>query len=103
MHHDPIVKKTTVIGFLGSQLDGGLGAGRWEKWRPTVALTQYQDTQVDRLELLHSRQHEALARLVQKDIATVSPETEVHLVPMDVKDPWDFGEMYGLLYDWARG
>jgi transcriptional regulatory protein RtcR len=97
-----MTKRTVVIGFLGSQLDGGLGAGRWEKWRPTVALTQYQDTQVDRLELLHGLHHTALATLVQKDIATVSPDTEVRLVPMDVKDPWDFGEMYGALYDWAH-
>jgi transcriptional regulatory protein RtcR len=26
-------KKTVVIGFLGTQLDSGRGAGRWEKWR----------------------------------------------------------------------
>ena len=30
--------QTVVIGFLGSQLDSGLGPGRWEKWRPTVSL-----------------------------------------------------------------
>jgi len=95
-------KKTVVIGFLGTQLDSGHGAGRWEKWRPTVSLVQHEDTLIDRLELLHATKHEALARLLARDIATVSPETEVNLVPMDVADPWDFGEMYGALYDWAR-
>ena len=95
-------KKTVVIGFLGSQLDAGQGAGRWEKWRPTVSLVQHQDTLVHRLELLHVPKHEALARAVQRDIAAVSPETEVRLVSMDITDPWDFGEVYGALYDWVR-
>jgi transcriptional regulatory protein RtcR len=81
-------KKTVVIGFLGSQLDAGQGAGRWEKWRPTVSLVQHQDTLVHRLELLHVPKHEALAKAVQRDIAAVSPETEVRLVSMDIADPW---------------
>ena len=95
-------KKTVVIGFLGTQLDSGQGAGRWEKWRPTVSLTQHEDTLVHRLELLYTPRHETLARGVQRDIATVSPETVVNLVAMDVADPWDFGEVYAALYDWAR-
>ena len=95
-------KKTVAIGFLGTQLDSGQGAGRWEKWRPTVSLVQHEDTVVDRLELLYSPRHEDLAQGVKRDIATVSPETDVRLVCMDVQDPWDFGEMYGALYDWVR-
>lgn len=95
-------KRTVVIGFLGSQLDAGQGAGRWEKWRPTVSLAQHQDTLVHRLELLHVPKHAALAKAVERDIAAVSPETEVRLVPMDLADPWDFGEVYGALYDWVR-
>lgn len=96
-------KKTVVIGFLGSQLDGGQGAGRWEKWRPTVSLVQHEDTLIHRLELLYSPKHEALAQAVQRDITAVSPDTEVRLVAMEVRDPWDFGEVYGALYDWVRG
>jgi transcriptional regulatory protein RtcR len=95
-------KKIVVVGFLGSQLDAGHGAGRWERWRPTVSLVQHQDTLVHRLELLHVPKHEALAKAVQRDIAAVSPETEVRLVSMDIADPWDFGEVYGALYDWVR-
>ena len=97
-----MTKRTVVIGFLGSQLDAGQGAGRWEKWRPTLSLTQHEDRVIDRLELFHSAQHVGLALQLQKDIATVSPETEVNLVAMDVADPWDFGEVYAALYDWAR-
>jgi transcriptional regulatory protein RtcR len=95
-------QKTVVIGFLGSQLDSGLGAGRWEKWRPTVSLVQHEDTVIDRIELLHAPQHEAIAQQVRSDIGTVSPETEVHLVPIAMRDAWDFGDVYGALYDWIR-
>ena len=95
-------KKTVVIGFLGTQLDAGLGAGRWEKWRPTVSLVQQEDAVVHRLELIYTPRHEALAQGVKRDIAAVSPETDVRLVVMDISDPWDFGEMYGALYDWVR-
>ena len=34
------IKPVTAIGFLGTQLDSGMGAGRWQKWRPFVALCQ---------------------------------------------------------------
>lgn len=95
-------RQTVVIGFLGTQLDGGQGAGRWERWRPTVSLVQHEELVVNRLELLHARQHLRLAELVKADIAAVSPETTVRLVPLDIRDPWDFGEVYGTLYDWTR-
>lgn len=98
-----MAKKTVVIGFLGTQLDAGLGAGRWEKWRPTVSLTQHEEVVIDRLELLHGERHQTLAEQLRADIAKVSPETEVCLVRIDVADPWDFGEMYAALYDWSRG
>jgi transcriptional regulatory protein RtcR len=98
-----MTKKNVVIGFLGTQLDSGLGAGRWEKWRPTVSLVQHEDTVIDRVELFHPSTHKALAHTLLRDIASVSPETQVNLVPMDVSDPWDFGEVYAALYDWARG
>jgi len=96
------MKPIVVIGFLGTQLDAGQGAGRWHKWRPTVSLAQHDDMVVARIELLHTRKHTALAELVKADIAAVSPETTVHLVPFDLEDPWDFGEVYTRLYDWAR-
>jgi len=95
-------RKTVVIGFLGTQLDSGQGAGRWEKWRPTISMAQHEDTLVHRFELIYTPKHETLAQLVQRDIVAVSPESEVRLLPMDIRDPWDFGEMYGALYDWVR-
>lgn len=96
------MKPIVVIGFLGTQLDAGQGAGRWNKWRPTVSLAQHDDMVVARIELLHTRKHTALAEVVKADIDAVSPETTVNLVPFDLEDPWDFGEVYTRLYDWAR-
>ena len=97
------MKKTVVIGFLGTQLDyGGRGAARWEKWRPTVALCQKNDLPVDRLHLLHDERSRGLAERVSLDIAEVSPRTEVCRVEIHLRDAWDFEEMYTTLHDFAR-
>ena len=94
--------KNVVIGFLGSQLDSGGSAARWEKWRPTVAICQHEDFLVDRLDLLYSGKYLKLAEQVKEDIASVSPETEVRLHCLDASNPWDFQEVYGLLHEFAR-
>jgi transcriptional regulatory protein RtcR len=97
------MKRTVVIGFLGTQLDyGGKGAARWEKWRPTVALCQQENLVVHRLELLHDARSRGLAERIRLDIATVSPETEVRRVEHELRDPWDFEEVYTALHDLAR-
>ena len=93
-----------MIGFLGTVLDhGGRGQQRWQKWRPTVGLCQQPDLPVHRLELLHDSRSRDLARRVTQDIASVSPQTEVHSVEIELRDPWDFGEVYAALHDFARG
>jgi transcriptional regulatory protein RtcR len=96
------MKNKVVIGFLGSQLDSGTSAARWDKWRPTVSLAQHDDLQVDRLELLHDVRYLTMARTVQADIAQLSPGTTVRLTEMNLANPWDFGEVYGALYDWLK-
>jgi len=95
-------KKIVVIGFIGTQLDSGSGSARWEKWRPTVALTQHEDVVVDRLELLYNGERDGLVRQVVQDIGAVSPETEVVPRRLDFEDAWDFEQVYGALYDFAR-
>ena len=90
--------KTVVLGMLGTNLDRrGRGPKRWSSWRPTVSLCQHDDFIVDRLELLHEVRHTSLAKQVSRDIASVSPETEVvlHLIQQD--DPWDFANVYRTL------
>lgn len=93
-------RATVVIGYLGTQLDNGQRLDRWQKWRPTVGLMQ-QDVVIDRLELFYAPGHERLLETVLADIAQVSPATQVNPVPMPLRDPWDFGEVYASLYDWA--
>jgi transcriptional regulatory protein RtcR len=95
-------KCIVVIGFVGIQLDGGKGSARWEKWRPTVALTQHEDVVIDRIELLFNGRAGDLVELIGRDIASVSPETKVVPHRMQMNDPWDFEEVYGALFDFAR-
>ena len=95
-------KNKVVIGFLGTQLDSGRGAGRWEKWRPTVSLVQHEDVVIERLELLYTPPHQDLAQQVRVVMVIASPETTVNLVPLPIADPWDFGEVYAKLFDWAQ-
>ena len=98
------MRKLVVIGFLGTQLDyAGHGSARWERWRPTVALCQQEDLLVHRLELLHDARSRGLAECTRLDIATVAPETEVRRVEIELRDPWDFEEVYTTLLDFARG
>jgi len=95
-------KKTVVLGMLGTTLDqGGHKQGRWQRWRPTVAVCQHEDFPVDRLELFVAPTAEALAAQVRADIASISPTTQVRIHAFEVADPWDFGEVYGNLGDYA--
>lgn len=95
-------RKTVVIGLLGPQLDAGVNARRWERWRPTVPVCQHDDLLVDRFHLLVEPKFSDLAQTVSDDLASVSPDTKVvkHEVPF--KDPWDFEEVFSTLHDFAR-
>ena len=97
------MKRTVIIGFLGSTLDQGKTPERWQRWRPTVSLCQHDDLLVHRLDMIHARQHGALADRVAKDVQHVSPDTAVKHHIMDLRDPWDFGEVYAAMHDFARG
>jgi transcriptional regulatory protein RtcR len=95
--------KTVAIGLLGTSLDsGGKASSRWEKWRPSVSLCQQDDLVIDRFELLHPVSALGLASAVKRDIASVSPETEVVLREITTADPWDFEQVYGALHEFAR-
>ncbi len=92
----------TVIGLVGTTLDQGKSADRWQTWRPSVAICRQPDLIVRRFELLHGARETALAQLIQRDIQTVSPETAVHLHPIDFPDPWDFEQVYEVLFHFAK-
>lgn len=90
--------RNVVIGFLGTQLD----MGKKRRWKPTLSLCRHDQFPVDRLELLHDRKFNRLAHQVKREIEEASPETEVLLQQLDLDDPWDFQEVYGKLFDFAR-
>jgi transcriptional regulatory protein RtcR len=97
-------RRQVVFGMIGTQLDSANGPGRWEKWRPTVALGMHEDFQVDRVELLlDERRYARLGDTVAADLAQVSPETTVVRHDMHLVDPWDFEGVYGNLHDFLRG
>lgn len=100
----PMAKRRgyTVVSFLGVQLDRGLGTGRWDHWRPNVAMCQHEDLLVSRLVLLCERKHTSLYESVRADLATVSPETVVERGSIHVRDPWDFEEMFDALFRFAQ-
>ena len=98
------MRRRVVFGMLGTQLDSGQGSGRWEKWRPTVALGMHEDFLVDRLELLaDARRYRALSKRVEEDLGQVSPETQVQHQDTYLSDPWDFEGVYATLHDFLAG
>ena len=94
--------RNVVIGLLGTQLDIGRKPDRWQEWRPSVALCRQPDMVIKRFELLHGSRELTGAELVAKDIATVSPETEVRRHVVDFGDPWDFEQVFEALFEFAR-
>ena len=96
--------KTTVISVLGTQKDahGGTSPSRWDSWRPTIGLVQQDDLPIDELHLIFNREHQSLAEQVKADIVRVSPETKVVFDVVQLKDPWDFEEVYEKFYDYAK-
>lgn len=95
-------RQTVIIGLLGSVLDSGFHEERWKRWRPTVSLCKHADLPVARYELIHLNTHQDIARCVAADIKRVSSSTEARLTVQDLKNPWDFEEVYGSLHDFAR-
>lgn len=98
----PMAKNSVIIGLLGSVLDAGFHQERWQKWRPTVSLCKHADLPVARFDLIHLKAHEDIARCVAADIQRVSPNTAVNLVHQELKNPWDFEEVYESLHEFAR-
>jgi transcriptional regulatory protein RtcR len=95
-------KRKVAIGLVGSVLDAGKGTERWEKWRPTVAICQYEDWVFDRLELLYQPRFTTLFEQLVEDVRRVSPETTVRGHVISCEDPWDFQDVYTCLHDFAR-
>ncbi len=95
-------KKTVVIGFVGSTLDQGKKPERWQRWRPTISLLMHDDLVVDELVLLHDRRNASLIAHLQQDAFEISPQTKITGHKVNIRDPWDFSDMYGALYDFVK-
>jgi len=99
-----MAKRQVVFGMLGTQLDAGSGPGRWQKWRPTVALGMHEDFVPDRVELLlDERRFGKLAAQVREDLALTAPEMAVHVHDTYMADPWEFEGVYACLHDFLAG
>ncbi|MEO6327101.1 MAG: RNA repair transcriptional activator RtcR [Thermoanaerobaculia bacterium] len=95
-------RKQVLIGLLGPTLDRGTQAARWGAWRPTVSLFQHEDLLFDRLELLYQQRFQVLTDQICEDVRSISPETDVRTNQVEMKDAWDFEEVYAALHDFAR-
>jgi transcriptional regulatory protein RtcR len=93
------MSRNVLFGLLGTQLDGGKGQNRWERWRPTVSLFQQDDFAVDCFHFIYSKRFAAMAKAILDDIAVLSPDTEIVRHEVEFSDPWDFQEVYGKLLD----
>lgn len=97
-----IKQKTTVIGFVGSVMDKGNNDKRWLRWRPTLSLLMHDELQIDELVLLYDREHYGLLKQIKADTELLSPNTQITGKQISIKDPWDFSEVYGVLYDFVK-
>lgn len=91
-----------LIGLLGSQLDIGRKADRWQRWRPSVAACQHEQIPIAQFDLLYEDRFASLARTVESDIGEASPGTRVVLHELRFRDPWDFEEVFQTLHQFSR-
>lgn len=92
-----------AFGFLGTKLDlvGGLGEKRLRSWRPSVALGSDPHLRLTTQVIWHNAENRKLAAIVKRDLESINGGPTVILHEVDYRDPWDFEEIYGLLYDFA--
>lgn len=95
------MKKSVMLGFLGTVLDDGFSQRRQTKWRPNVNV--HEVMAFDRVELFISPKYQRLAKQVVADIRQIRPDIIVNLVEMPLDNPWDFSEVYEKLASWADG
>ena len=94
-----------VVSILGTTLDARRAekeSKRFETWRPSVALVMQENIRFDRYYLIYSRKFEHLKDIIVKDIEYCDPQIEVITVPTEIRDPWNFEEVYSALYDFSK-
>ncbi|NLG13996.1 MAG: sigma 54-interacting transcriptional regulator [Lentisphaerae bacterium] len=95
--------KNILYSFLGTSLDvPRKKKQRWSYWRPSVALALQDDIHFDEYHIWYDTRFQPLFETVRADILECSPGTEVFGEVLDLRDPWDFEEVYSRLYDFSR-
>jgi ectoine hydroxylase-related dioxygenase (phytanoyl-CoA dioxygenase family) len=100
------VKKTVVLGFLGTQLDSNAGANRWERWRPTIALLQREDLLCPRDEAFFARHHSNSYTFVDQHVqfaalANLAKDSRLRQIARSTLDP--AAQMYMSLVQCNQG
>jgi transcriptional regulatory protein RtcR len=95
-----MLQKNVIIGWVGKELDKRSNKKRSEKWRPTISLFQHASFPIERYELLYQsgKEFEELVETVMYDIKQVSPRITVRPHLIDFPAPWNFPEVYRILY-----
>ncbi|MGZ8227617.1 MAG: RNA repair transcriptional activator RtcR [Methylococcaceae bacterium] len=94
---------TVIIGILGARLDhAGLGKKRLERWRPSISLLMHDNLAVDEFVLIYHTEEQQLADLTLKDMAAISPKTQLTPYQVDYANAWDFEQVYSQLHDFTR-
>ena len=97
------MKKNVVFGHIGRGRDRP--NQRSDRWRPTLSIFMHDDFKVSRFHLIYNsfnEEEKKLSSLIQAEIGALSTETEVVLEPMDIKDLYDFKEVYTKLYEFCN-
>lgn len=93
--------KNVVVSLLGTNLDRRGGEDPFARWRPTIGLVSQPIFKVDRLHLLYEKRFAELAAAVSEDVSKVSPKTKVVLEEVRCRSPWNFQDVYTMLYDFC--
>jgi transcriptional regulatory protein RtcR len=91
-----------VFSVFDPEWDGGDHKNRWERWRPTLSLLSHDDLAINRIELIVQTHLIEMAQVTIEDMKSVSPETQIIIHKVEMKDPWDFEEVYGSIHDIAE-
>ncbi|MBS9778176.1 MAG: RNA repair transcriptional activator RtcR [Gammaproteobacteria bacterium] len=96
--------KNVVISIVGSVLDfkGKEMVRRFYQWRPNFAIALHHETlKIDQHELIYDYQSRKSAQILLDDIHGMNPEINVNLHKVSIRNPWDFGEVYAKLHEFA--
>ncbi|MBS9781021.1 MAG: RNA repair transcriptional activator RtcR [Gammaproteobacteria bacterium] len=95
--------KNIVISIVGSVLDykGKNQPKRFYQWRPNFAIALHDDLAIDQYDFIYDYQSRKTKNILKEDILGHNPDAIVNTHKVTMRDPWDFGEVYAKLHDFA--